>query len=175
MAVFLGSFYIFLGIIFLIVPLIYLELGRPKDLIKGGLNLIIGVILLLKERIFSPLDYLILILTSILIIFFALEICSMRWNQLTDNERNKLKTLVEFKKNISIICEATLLLKRNFSNILNLKRFGQTNKNLIKKKWVRDVENGKIDNSTENNLVKLEMPKEMTAQFKDDVLEEKNN
>ena len=38
--VYLGSFYIVIGAIFLLVPIIYLELGRPKDLIKAFLKFI---------------------------------------------------------------------------------------------------------------------------------------
>jgi len=36
---YLGTFYILVGAIYLTVPLIYLELGKPKDLIKAFLNL----------------------------------------------------------------------------------------------------------------------------------------
>ncbi len=32
---YLGTFYILVGTIFLTVPIIYLELGKPKDLIKA--------------------------------------------------------------------------------------------------------------------------------------------
>ena len=47
---YLGSFYIVVGTIFLFVPIIYLELGRPKDLIKAFLNLLIGFILIIKNQ-----------------------------------------------------------------------------------------------------------------------------
>ena len=47
---YLGSFYIFIGIIFILVPLIYLELGRPRDLIRAFLNLLIGFVLLIKHK-----------------------------------------------------------------------------------------------------------------------------
>ena len=47
---YLGTFYIFVGIIFLTVPIIYLELGKPKDLIKAFLNLLIGLILIIKYK-----------------------------------------------------------------------------------------------------------------------------
>ena len=53
---YLGTFYIVIGIIFLIVPIIYLELGRPKDLIKAFLNFLIGLILINKVCIRVPLN-----------------------------------------------------------------------------------------------------------------------
>ena len=37
---YLGTFNIVNGTIFLTVPIIYLELGKPKDLIKAFLNLL---------------------------------------------------------------------------------------------------------------------------------------
>ena len=47
---YLGVFYFVIGTIFLFVPIIYLELGKPKDLIKAFLNLLIGVILIIKNN-----------------------------------------------------------------------------------------------------------------------------
>ena len=48
--IYLGTFYILVGTIFLTVPIIYLELGKPKDLIKAFLNLLIGLILIIKHK-----------------------------------------------------------------------------------------------------------------------------
>ena len=48
--IYIGSSYIAIGAIFLLVPIIYLELGRPKDLIKAFLNLSIGFILIIKNK-----------------------------------------------------------------------------------------------------------------------------
>ena len=50
LAVYLGSFYIALGTIFLLVPIIYIELGRPKDLIKAFFNFLIGFILIIENK-----------------------------------------------------------------------------------------------------------------------------
>ena len=47
---YLGTFYILVGTIFLTVPIIYLELGKPKDLIRAFLNLLIGLILIIKNK-----------------------------------------------------------------------------------------------------------------------------
>ena len=47
---YLGTFYILVGTIFLIVPIIYLELGKPKDLLRAFLNLLIGFILIIKNK-----------------------------------------------------------------------------------------------------------------------------
>ena len=142
--IYLGSFYILLGSIFLFIPLIYLEVGRPKDLIKAFLNLLIGIILIIKNNFFDNSFIAIFLLVTALFLFYLVEIFSSRWNQLTDQEKSKLTTLVEFKKNISKISEAITLAVRNFKNSLNFFKFDRNNKNLNTKKWVRNDKNDNI-------------------------------
>ena len=127
------------------IPLIYIELGRPRDFIKAGLNLFIGMLLLIKKNVFDSLYSSILIVITILFIFYLVEIFSIRWNQLTNQEKNKLKTLVEFKKNISILIEAISLARKDFLNSNKILKFGGNYENLNKKKWVRNGENDNIN------------------------------
>ena len=144
MIIYLGSFYILLGSIFLFIPLIYLEVGRPKDLIKAFLNLLIGIILIINNNFFDNSFIAILLIVTALFLFYLVEIFSSRWNQLTDQEKSKLTTLVEFKKNISKISEAITLAVRNLKNSLNFFKFDRNNKNLNTKTWVRNDKNDNI-------------------------------
>ena len=156
----------------MLIPLIYIELGRPRDLIKAGLNLVIGMLLLLKKNVFAGVYSSILIVITSLFIFYLVEIFSIRWNQLTNQEKNKLKTIVEFKKNISILLDALLLARKDFLNLNNILKFGKNNENLNKKKWVRSSENDNIITSNKNNLLTLEMPKNATIESKKDTINE---
>ena len=140
----LGLFYIGVGIIFLLVPLIYLELGRPKDLIKAFLNLLVGFVLIIKNKTIDESFFVIFLLLTLLVIFYLIEIFLFRWNQLTDKEKNKLTTFVEFKNNFSKILEAFNLGVRNFAKPLNLFNFGSNNQNTSPKKWVRNDKNDNI-------------------------------
>ena len=140
----MGSFYILIGALFLIVPLIYLELGRPKDLIKAFLNLLIGFVLIIKNKTIDELFFVIFLLLTVLVIFYLIEIFLFRWNQLTDKEKNKLTTFVEFKNNLSKILEAINLGVRNFAKPLNLFNFDRNNQNTGPKKWVRNDKNDNI-------------------------------
>ncbi len=176
MAIYLGGLYLFFGIIFLLIPLIYIELGRPRDFIKGGLNLVIGMLLLFKQNGLDILYSSILIVISILLIFYLLEIFSIRWNQLTNQEKNKLKTIEELKKNLSIFLDAISLGRKDFLNSNNILKFGRKNENFNKKKWVRNEENDNINTSNKNNLLTLEMLKKVTNQsIRDTISEDKNN
>ena len=145
MIVYLGCFYIVIGTIFLLVPIIYLELGRPKDLIRAFLNLLIGFVLLIRNKTIDESFFLIFILLTAIILIYLVELFSSRWNQLTDNEKKKLTTFLELKKNISKILEAINLGVKNYTKPLNFFNFGGNNQNTTPKKWVRNDKNDNIE------------------------------
>ena len=126
--VYLGSFYIVVGTIFLLVPLIYLELGRPKDLIKAFLNLLIGFILIIKNKNIDQSFLLIILLFTALVFLYLAELFIYRWNQLTDKEKSKLTTFLEFKNNLSKISKAINLGINNSIKPLSFFDFDKTNK-----------------------------------------------
>ena len=142
--IYFGYFYIVIGIIFLLVPLIYLELGRPKDLIKAFLNLLIGLILIIKNKTLDESFFVIFLFLTVLVIFYLVELFLSRWHQLTDNEKKKLTTFLEFKNNFSKILEAINLGFGNFRKTTNFLNFGSNNKNATQKKWVRNTKNDNI-------------------------------
>ena len=140
----LGAFYIVIGTIFLFVPIIYLELGKPKDLIKAFLNLLIGLILIIKNKTIDESYFVIFLSLTILVIFYLVELFLSRWYQLIDKEKKKLTTFLEFKKNFLKILEAIKLGLGNFTKPLNILNFGGNNKNINQKKWVRNNKNDNI-------------------------------
>ena len=143
---YLGIFYLLVGSIFLLIPILYLELGRPKDLIKAFLNLSIGFILILKNKIVDESLFVIFLLLTIVAVLYLLELFLSRWNQLTDKEKKKLTTFLEFKKNLSKILEALNFGFRNFTKDINFLNFDGKNKKISQKKWVRNENNDNIKN-----------------------------
>ena len=143
---YLGLFYLVIGSLFLLVPLLYLELGRPKDLIKAFLNLSIGFILIIKNKIIDESFFFIFLLLTLLVIIYLIELFLSRWNQLTDKEKNKLTTFLEFKKNILKILEAINYGFSNFTKDIIFLKFENKNKKLSQKKWVRNEDNDNIKN-----------------------------
>ena len=138
---YLGTFYIVIGTIFLSIPIIYLELGKPKDLIKAFLNLLIGLILIIKNKTLDESFLVIFLFLTVLVIFYLVELFLSRWYQLTDNEKKKLTTFLEFKNNFSKILEAINLGFGNFTKTLDFFNFDSKNKNTTQKKWVRNDKN----------------------------------
>ena len=135
---YLGTFYILVGTIFLIVPIIYLELGKPKDLIKAFLNLLLGLILIIKNKTLDESFFVIPFFFTVLVIFYLVELFLSRWYQLTDNEKKKLITFLEFKNNFLKILESINLVFGDFTKFSNFFNFGSNNKNTTQKKWVRN-------------------------------------
>ncbi len=141
---YLGTFYILVGAIFLTVPIIYLELGKSKDLIRAFFNLLIGLILIIKNETLDESFFVIFLFLTVLVIFYLVELFLSRWYQLTDIEKKKLTTFSEFKNNFSKILESINLVFRDFNKPLNFFNFGSNNKNITPKKWVRNDKNDNI-------------------------------
>ena len=144
MIIYLGYFYIVIGTIFLLVPLIYLELARPKDLIKAFVNLLIGFILIIKNNTIGEAFSVILFLLTLSVILYLLELFLYRWNQLTEKEKNKLTTFLEFKNNLSKILEAISLGVSYLTKPLNFLNFDSNKQKISPKKWVRNDKNDNI-------------------------------
>ena len=143
--IYFGLFYILLGGIFLLIPILYLELGRSKDLFIAALSLLTGVILVIKYKVFDNLYLAIQFLFIGLVVLFVAEIFLSRWNQLTDKEKSKLTTLIELKKNLSKISDAIILGLNNTKKPLNFLTFKRIKENINKKMWVRNDKNDSVE------------------------------
>ena len=141
---YLGNFYIVIGTIFLTVPIIYLELGKTKDLIKAFLNLLIGLILIIEHKTLDESFFVIFLFLTVLVIFYLVELFLFRWYQLTDKEKKKLITFLEFKNNFLKILESINLVFGDFTKPSNFFNFGRNNENTTQKKWVRNNNNDNI-------------------------------
>tara|TARA_Y100001978_G_scaffold153318_1_gene138602 strand:+ start:372 stop:926 length:555 start_codon:yes stop_codon:yes gene_type:complete len=172
--VFIGCLYLVLGCISLLIALLFIELGRPKDLIQSGLLMLLGLFLIIYKNIFTFKIVLILTLNAVLIGFYCIENFSYRWNQLIDKEKFDIKSVSGLKKNFSIIYKIINLDLKNlfFSNKLK-NIFKNTS---IKKKWVRKQDNI-INSSDKKTSSKQYMTNNQTTDFskKDIINKEKNN
>jgi len=139
LVLFIGFLYLLIGFISLITALLFIELGRPKDLIQSGLLILLGTFLIIYRDIFYLKVSLILFLNAILISFYFIENFLYRWNQLLDKEKFDIKSLSGFKKNFAVIYKIISLdLKNIFLNNKIKDVFKRTSN---KKKWVRKQDN----------------------------------
>ena len=170
---FIGSLYLFIGCISLLTALLFIELGRPKDLIQSGLLILLGIFLIVYKKLFTLEISLILTLNTVLISFYFIENFSYRWNQLLDKEKFDIKSFSGLKKNFSIIYK---ILSVDFKNLFFKNKVTIFKKTSNNKKWVRK----KDDNN--NSIVQQASSKQymtniQTADFskKDIINDEKNN
>ena len=170
--VFIGVIYLLIGFISLLTALIFIELGRSKDLIQSGLLILQGIFFIIYRNIFTFKVFLILSINALLISFYFIENFSYRWNQLLDKEKFDIKSLSGLKKNFSLIYKIISIDLKNlsFMNIKNV--FKNTS---IKKKWIR--KNDKNNSSNQEESSKQYMTKIQKADFskKDIISDEKNN
>jgi len=172
--VFIGILYIFIGFVSIMTALLFIELGRPKDLIQSGLLILLGTFLIIYKNIFTFKISLIITLNAILISFYFIESFSYRWNLLLEKEKFDIQSLSRLKKNFSIIYE---IISIDFKNLFFNNKFKNIFKNTsIKKKWVRkqDNDNNSIDKEASSkeymtNIQTTDFPK------KDIINDEKNN
>ena len=94
--------------------------------------------MIIKNKTIDQSSFLIFLLFSLLIVFYLAELFLFRWNQLTDREKNKLTTFLEFKNNLSKILQAINLGLKNFTKPLKLFNFDKNNQKMSPKKWVRN-------------------------------------
>ena len=102
------------------------------------------MILIIKNKTINESFFLILILLTVLVVLYVVELFLSRWRQLTDNEKKKLTTFMEFKNNFSKILESINLVFSDLMKPSNFFNFGSKNKNTTPKKWVRNDTNDNI-------------------------------
>ena len=170
--IFIGVIYLIIGFISLFTALMFIELGRPKDLMQSGLIILLGTFLIIYRNIFTLRFSFVLTLNAVLINFYFFENFSYRWNQLLDKEKYDIKSLSGFKKNFSII---TSIISVDFKNLFNNNKIKSLFKNTsIKKKWVRKQDNNLMDKEASSkeymtNIQTTDFPK------KDIMDDDKNN
>jgi len=165
----LGIFYIILSIILLLLPIVFIELGRSKDLIKGGLTLFLGIYIIIQRNFFSYSDEFFLVAITVLSSFFVFEISLFRWNQLDNNEKNKFKTPSKYSKIAAVLKESINFgFKKLIYRRIEDKDF---NKKSSKKKWVRLEDNNKISKDATENTITSKVISKQENQSEEDIIE----
>ena len=104
----------------------------------------LGFILIIKNKIIGEPIFVIFLLFTVLVVLYVVELFLSRWNQLTDKEKHKLTTFLEFKNNLSKIKEAFNLGVNSFKGSLSFLKFDRNKPKVSLKKWVRNDQNDNI-------------------------------
>ena len=169
MVLLLSYVYFVLGLAYLFVPSIALELGRPKDLLKGGLFFLLAIFLLIKKNTFTSSDLIIIIFNNLICFILIAEINLNRWNNLSETEKKSLRNFSVIKNKLILFLDAIKLGNTNlFSKYL---RSNNLDKNADKRVWVRSGKDNLEKNSSQFPNLMVENS-DVTNLTKKDIIDE---
>ena len=130
-----GYIFIFVGFLILALPLIIVELSRPKDWLMGGLFLFLGLFLQVENEILRGSINLLVISMTILYGKLIFEIIQTRWYQLSSEEKKRIGSFQRWFESFKQLGQSFVLLGTGFLNLLACFRT-KSEKPLKEKKWV---------------------------------------
>ena len=131
-----GYFFLVVGFLILALPLILVELSRPRDWLIGGLFLFLGLFLLVENDILRGSINVLIISISILYGIMMLEIIQNRWFQLSFEEKKRISSFERWFESFKQLGQIFALLASGFLNFFK-SLINKSEKPLIEKKWVR--------------------------------------
>ena len=130
-----GYLFLFVGLLILALPLMLVELSRPRDWLMGGLFLFLGLFLLVENDFLRGSINLLVISMAILYGKMILEIIQTRWYQLSSEEKKRIGSFQRWFESFKQLGQSFVFLGNGFLNFF--KRFTtKVEKPLKEKKWV---------------------------------------
>ncbi len=130
-----GYLFLFVGLLILALPLMIVELSRPRDWMMGGLFLFLGLFLLVENHLLRGSINLLVICMVVLYAIMSLEIIQIRWYQLSTEEKKRIGSLQRWIESFKQLCQSFCLLGDNFLKFFKGFRI-QAAKPVKEKKWV---------------------------------------
>ena len=130
-----GDLFLLVGLVILALPLILVELSRPKDWLMGGLFLFLGLFLQVENEILRGSINFLVISMAILYGKMILEIFQNRWYQLGSEEKKRIGSFQRWFESFKQLGQILASLGNGFLNIFS-KLTTQSEKPLKEKKWV---------------------------------------
>ena len=128
-----GYLFFFVGLLILALPLILVELSRPKDWLMGGLFLFLGLFLQVENEILRGSITLLVIAMAILYAKMILEIFQNRWFQLGPEEKNRIGSFQRWFVSLKQLGQIFVSIGNRFLKFTTLTT--QSEKPLKEKKW----------------------------------------
>ena len=155
-----GYLFLFVGLLILALPLILVELSRPRDWLNGGLFLFLGLFLLVENDLLRGSIDLFVLSVATLIGKMIYEIIQNRWYQLSFEEKKRISSFERWFESFKQLGQIFGLLGKTSLNFFKSFR-NQSEKSLKAKKWVHpqlqeEIKKKGIDQSdlTDSNQVR---------------------
>ena len=150
-----GYLFLLVGLLILALPLILIELSRPKDWIMSGLFLFLGLFLQVEKEILRGSINLLVISMAILYGKMILEIFQNRWNQLAPEEKKGIGSFQRWFQSFKQLGQVLASLGHGFINLF-IGLITQAEKPLKEKKWVHpDLKKEVFDRSGSTGSKKI--------------------
>ena len=131
-----GDICLLFGLALLLLPLLAVELSRPRDGVWGAVVLILGLVLVTSSDRMRGAPMLAVLCGSLLISRLSAEVGQSRWRALSDDEQKKLGSPDHWLNNLQQLGSAVASLGEGLTGIVKqLKPAGKSG--VTSKKWVR--------------------------------------
>ena len=130
-----GYFFLFFGFLILALPLILVELSRPRDWLMGGLFSFLGLFLVVESDLLRGSINLLVISMTILYGKMISEIIQNRWYQLSSEEKNRIGSFERWFESFKQLGQIVAELGNGFLNFFKISMI-KTEKPKKAKKWV---------------------------------------
>ena len=154
-----GYLFLFVGLLILALPLMLVELTRPRDWLMGGLFLFLGLFLHVENEILRGSINLFVIAMTILYGKLILEIFQTRWYQLGSEEKKRIGSFKRWFESLKQLGQIFASVGHGFINSFKSLTI-QSEKPLKEKKWVHpelkeEVKKKMVDGSglTDSNKI----------------------
>ncbi len=130
-----GYLFLFVGFLILALPLMLVELSRPRDWLMGGIFLFLGLFLLVENDLLRSSINLLVISMTILYGKMISEIFQNRWYQLSAKEKKRIGSYERWFESFKQLGQSVSLFGNGFLHLLKSFRI-QSENPLKEKKWV---------------------------------------
>jgi len=130
-----GYIFLCVGLLILALPLMLVELSRPRDWLMAGLFLFLGLFLLVENDLFRGSINLLVISMAILYGKMILEITQTRWYQLSSQEKKRIGSFQRWFESFKQLGDSFALVGNGFLNFF-INFTTKSKKPLKEKKWV---------------------------------------
>ena len=154
-----GYLFLFVGFLIVALPLMLIELSRPRDWLMGGLFLFLGLFLLVENDLLRGSINLLVISMTILYGKLIFEIIQTRWYQLSSEEKKRIGSFQRWFESLKQLFQSFALLGNGFLKLFT--RFTtKSKKSLKEKKWVHpklkeEVQKKLVDQSVPDDSIKI--------------------
>ena len=130
-----GYLFLLFGALILSLPLILIELSRPRDWLMGGLLLFSGLYLLVERDLLRGSINLLVISLIVLFGKMCLEIFQNRWFQLSSEEIKRIGSFERWFESYKQLGQSFTSLRNSLINFFT-SMTNQSEKSQREKKWV---------------------------------------